>query len=89
MAVMRSPLRTGTQTKEREILRCSDGGPETNTAAPWPTVHTSRSSPFSSNERRHGLLRTSTGLPVSYASREGPVTASATGGTTSSTPATY
>ena len=89
MAVMRSPLSTGTQTKEREIFRCSSGGPETKTAAPRPTVHTSRCRPFSSKERRQGLLRTRIGLPVSYASRDGPVTANATGGTTSSTPATY
>ena len=65
MAVMRSPLSTGTQTKERDTRRWSEGGPETNTAAPWPTVQTSRSRVLPSKERAQGDLRTSTGLLVS------------------------
>src|ERR1700756_1134871 len=89
IAVIMSPLSTGTQTNDRDTRRCSLGGPETKIAAPWPTVHTSRSSSLPSYVLAHGDLRTSTGWPVSYASREGPVTASATGGTTSSTPPTY
>ena len=89
MAVMRSPLSTGTQTNEREIMRGSPGGPEGKTAAPPPTFHRSRSTPLRAKALAHGERRTSTGRPVSNASRDGPVTARATGGTTSSTPETY
>src|SRR5438046_1728264 len=89
IAVIRSPLSTGTQTNDFDTLRLSEGGPETKTAAPWATVQTSRSSSLPSKVRAQGDFRTSTGLPVPYASRDGPVTARATGGTTSSTPPTY